>query len=87
MYASMASHWPEPERVVAERSPSPAPHDRRSMDQTAGLRDQAMYLDTITYLPNDILVKLDARHGFRPGGTNPLPGSAGGGIRLAVPLG
>src|SRR6266851_546051 len=60
MYASMASHWSEPERVVAGAA---AFHPLRVIeDQWLKLPEferQAMYLDTITYLPNDILVKLD----------------------------
>jgi asparagine synthase (glutamine-hydrolysing) len=60
MYASMASHWFEPERVVAGAAALRPLH--MIEDQWLKLPDferQAMYLDTITYLPNDILVKLD----------------------------
>ena len=60
MYASMASHWFEPERVVAGATPLRPLH--MIEDQWLKLPEferQAMYLDTITYLPNDILVKLD----------------------------
>jgi asparagine synthase (glutamine-hydrolysing) len=60
MYARMASHWFNPEFVVlgAEaRSPMHIVDDQwlalRNFEQ------QAMYLDAITFLPNDILVKLD----------------------------
>ena len=60
MYASMASHWSEPERVVAGAT---ALRPLRMIeDQWLELPEferQAIYLDTITYLPNDILVKLD----------------------------
>jgi asparagine synthase (glutamine-hydrolysing) len=60
MYASMASHWPEPERVVAGAAALGPLH--MIDDQWLKLPEferQAIYLDTITYLPNDILVKLD----------------------------
>jgi asparagine synthase (glutamine-hydrolysing) len=60
MYASMASHWFEPERVVAGATALRPLH--MIEDQWLKLPEfeqQAMYLDTITYLPNDILVKLD----------------------------
>ena len=60
MYASMASHWFEPERVVAGAAALRPLH--MIEDQWLKLPEferQAMYLDTITYLPNDILVKLD----------------------------
>jgi asparagine synthase (glutamine-hydrolysing) len=60
MYARMSSHWFQPEFVVAgaEARPPAILAD----DQWLGFgnfEQQAMYLDTITYLPNDILVKLD----------------------------
>ena len=60
MYASMASHWFEPERVVGGAATLRPLH--MVEDQWLRLPEferQAMYLDTITYLPNDILVKLD----------------------------
>jgi asparagine synthase (glutamine-hydrolysing) len=60
MYARMASHWFNPEFVVLGTEARPPMHIVE--DQWLALRNfeqQAMYLDTITYLPNDILVKLD----------------------------
>jgi asparagine synthase (glutamine-hydrolysing) len=60
MYASMASHWFEPERVAVGAAALRPLH--MIDDQWLRLPEferQAMYLDTITYLPNDILVKLD----------------------------
>jgi asparagine synthase (glutamine-hydrolysing) len=60
MYANMASHWFEPERVVGGAAALRPLH--MIDDQWLKLPEferQAMYLDTITYLPNDILVKLD----------------------------
>jgi asparagine synthase (glutamine-hydrolysing) len=60
MYASMASHWFKPERVVAGASALRPLH--MIEDQWLKLPEferQAIYLDTITYLPNDILVKVD----------------------------
>jgi asparagine synthase (glutamine-hydrolysing) len=60
MYASMASHWFDPERVVVGAAALGSLH--MIEDQWLKLPEfeqQAMYLDTITYLPNDILVKLD----------------------------
>ena len=60
MYATMASHWSEPERVVAGAA---ALHPLHMVeDQWLNLPEferQAIFLDTITYLPNDILVKVD----------------------------
>jgi asparagine synthase (glutamine-hydrolysing) len=60
IYASMASHWSEPEHIVAGAAALRPLH--MIEDQWLKLSEferQAMYLDTITYLPNDILVKLD----------------------------
>ena len=60
MYAGMASHWSEPERVVGGAAALRPLH--MIEDQWLKLPEferQAIYLDTITYLPNDILVKLD----------------------------
>jgi len=60
MYAGMASHWTEPEQVVSGAAQLQPLH--MVQDQWCDLPDferQAIYLDTITYLPNDILVKLD----------------------------
>lgn len=60
MYAGMTSHWSEPESVVLGSSKLPFLHT--VTDQWVGFPEferQAIYLDSITYLPNDILVKLD----------------------------
>ncbi len=60
MYAGMASHWSAPERVIAGANTLRPLH--MIEDQWLELPEferQAIYLDTITYLPNDILVKLD----------------------------
>jgi asparagine synthase (glutamine-hydrolysing) len=60
MYAGMASHWPDPERLVAGAANLRPLH--MIEDQWLTMPEferQAIYLDTITYLPNDILVKLD----------------------------
>lgn len=60
MYATMTSHWPAPERLVTGAAAFAPLH--MIEDQWLTLPEferQAIYLDTITYLPNDILVKLD----------------------------
>jgi asparagine synthase (glutamine-hydrolysing) len=60
MYGRMVSHWSNPEFVVLGAEVSPPMHIAK--DQWLALcnfEQQAMYLDTITYLPNDLLVKLD----------------------------
>src|SRR6266403_337947 len=60
LYTRMASHWFNPEFVVLGTKAHPPMHILD--DQWLALpnfEEQAMFLDTITYLPNDILVKLD----------------------------
>jgi asparagine synthase (glutamine-hydrolysing) len=59
MYYQLASHWSTPEEAIpGSREPltlitsGAGPH-------FATLAEQMMYLDTVTYLPDDILVKVD----------------------------
>ncbi|HYC61719.1 MAG TPA: asparagine synthase (glutamine-hydrolyzing) [Thermoanaerobaculia bacterium] len=60
MYQGLVSHWSEPESIVhASREPRTAVMDP---EQWADLNDftaRMMYLDALTYLPDDILVKVD----------------------------
>jgi asparagine synthase (glutamine-hydrolysing) len=60
MYARMVSHWFDPEFVVLGAEVRKPMHivDNQWLP-LPNFEQQAMYLDTITYLPNDILVKLD----------------------------
>jgi asparagine synthase (glutamine-hydrolysing) len=59
-YKSLASHWKYPETLVLH---SQEPHtllDKvASIPNLPGLREQMMYLDQMTYLPDDILTKVD----------------------------
>lgn len=60
LYHGLISHWPDPNAIViGAREPATALNDP---DQWAALDDftaRMMYLDAITYLPDDILVKVD----------------------------
>jgi asparagine synthase (glutamine-hydrolysing) len=60
LYHGLVSHWDEPDAVVYDsREPETVLTDR---DQWAALDDftqRMMYLDAVTYLPDDILVKVD----------------------------
>ena len=60
LYHGLVSHWTAPESMVyGSREAATALTDRR---QWAGLSDftqRMMYLDAVTYLPDDILVKVD----------------------------
>jgi len=60
MYSTLTSHWKAPEAVVLGAAEAPSLVNQRA--QWPALDDPAalmMYLDTMTYLPDDILVKVD----------------------------
>ncbi|WP_414585247.1 asparagine synthase (glutamine-hydrolyzing) [Scytonema sp. PCC 10023] len=60
MYASLVSHWKEPEAIViGSCEPITAVSDRQCWPQLPDYTQRMMYLDTVTYLPDDILVKVD----------------------------
>jgi asparagine synthase (glutamine-hydrolysing) len=60
MYICLASHWQQPEDVIAGASePVTAMRNGGASSVTSDLVEQMMYLDAISYLPDDILVKLD----------------------------
>jgi asparagine synthase (glutamine-hydrolysing) len=59
LYRSFVSHWENPDAVVRGALEPPP---ELLLDGSAGIDDftqRMMYLDTVTYLPDDILVKLD----------------------------
>ncbi len=56
MYKRLVSHWKDPGAVVINGS---EPLKRPSNLQLQDFTEQMMYLDTVTYLPDDILVKVD----------------------------
>ena len=60
MYAGLVSHWREPEEVVIDSSElSTVLSDRNSWASLPDFTERMMYLDLISYLPDDILVKVD----------------------------
>lgn len=60
MYASLVSRWKEPESVVIGSSePITALSDRQSWANLPDFTQRMMFLDMLTYLPEDILVKVD----------------------------
>ena len=66
LYKTLVSHWKSPSSVVLDSSEPPTVITDNS--QWADLDDftlQMMYLDTMTYLPDDILVKVGpCSHGY-----------------------
>jgi len=59
-YLKLVSHWDNPSALVLGASePLTAVTDPRFSPDFANMAGRMMFLDTITYLPDDILVKLD----------------------------
>lgn len=60
MYHRLVSHWKEPVAVVRDSAEPKTPlTDASVWSQCEDYTEQMMYLDSITYLPDDILVKVD----------------------------
>src|SRR5262249_26261860 len=60
MYAELVTHWREPQDVVVGADTVDTLVDHADVwPQVGGLENLLMALDTVTYLPDDILVKLD----------------------------
>lgn len=59
-YLKLVSHWEKSTSLVLGSSELATPvSDQRFPEGALGLADRMMFLDTLTYLPDDILVKLD----------------------------
>jgi asparagine synthase (glutamine-hydrolysing) len=59
-YKDLVSHWKNPESVVRDGVEPPTLLDRvHEQPDLSGLREQMLYLDMMTYLPDDILTKVD----------------------------
>lgn len=60
MYLSLVSFWNNTENIVLDSSePMTIPSDHRNWFEHLDERENMMYLDTISYLPDDILTKVD----------------------------
>ncbi len=60
LYLEMLSHWKEPEAVVlGAQEPLTAVTDQRRHLPVPEFEPRMMYIDSLTYLPDDILVKVD----------------------------
>ena len=74
MYLSLVSHWQEPAGLVMGAiEPATLVTDRRGWPDLPTITHQMMYLDAVTYLPDDILAKVDRA-------------SMGVGLEVRVPL-
>ena len=59
-YSRMIGHWKDPVSVVLGASDPPTAYsDPSRWAKLPGLDDRMMYLDSVAYLPDDILVKVD----------------------------
>jgi asparagine synthase (glutamine-hydrolysing) len=59
MFAALASHWPQGSNPVLAVDKSSTVLDLDSHWPSAPYLEQIIYLDSVTYLPDDILVKVD----------------------------
>ncbi len=60
MYRQLVSHWKEPDRVVIDaHEPTSLLTNPSIWPELPDFTRRMMYLDTLTYLPDDILVKVD----------------------------
>lgn len=60
IYCDLVSHWDKPsEVVIGATEPGTALTDRASWQHIAGFEQRMMYLDAVSYLPDDILTKVD----------------------------
>jgi asparagine synthase (glutamine-hydrolysing) len=60
LYRRMLSHWHEPDAIVVDgREMKGVLWDERLSDTVPHFLDRMMLLDTLTYLPDDILTKVD----------------------------
>ncbi len=58
MYRELVSHWPDPSRVVLGGAEPPGRINGHALPG-ASMVEQMMYTDAMTYLPDDIMVKVD----------------------------
>jgi asparagine synthase (glutamine-hydrolysing) len=60
IYWELVSHWKDPTAIVCgAQEPDTHLTDSARWARLAAFEDRMMYLDTMTYLPDDILVKVD----------------------------
>ncbi len=60
IYHQLVSHWKQPDQLVpGSREPQTALTARQQRPALSDFIDRMMYLDTVSYLPDDLLVKVD----------------------------
>ena len=58
-YAALTSHWPHPGELIRGGTEVPHPVWQEAGQTVPDLIERMQYLDTLTYLPDDILTKVD----------------------------
>jgi asparagine synthase (glutamine-hydrolysing) len=59
-YHQLVSHWKDPDKIVLEgHEPETLLGNQAKLPKLPDLRERMMYLDMMTYLPDDILTKVD----------------------------
>jgi asparagine synthase (glutamine-hydrolysing) len=59
-YADLCSHWTEPTKIaLGSREPEMILNSEDGCPNLPTLAEQMMYMDSVTYLPDDILTKVD----------------------------
>ena len=86
LYKNLCSTWPDPAALLpGVTEPETAPDQPETWPRLTDFTRRMQYLDSITYLPGDVLQKVDPRHhGRGPGIPRPLPRPPGHRIRLAI---
>jgi asparagine synthase (glutamine-hydrolysing) len=60
LYRRLIGHWEEPERlVIASKQYRGIVWDKSVADVVPDFTERMQHLDTLTYLPDDILTKVD----------------------------
>ena len=59
LYGELISHWRDPAQIVQSATEPWTQHRSDLSQEFPEFRERMMYLDTVTYLPDDILVKVD----------------------------
>ncbi len=60
MYHALVSHWKQPTQLISDSKEPPTPFtDRSQWAELSDFTQRMMFLDTVSYLPDDILVKVD----------------------------
>ena len=63
-YLKLISHWENSKNLLNIDEPKTILNNEIKLDKEFSIQEKMMYLDTLTYLPDDILVKVDRAQCF-----------------------